>query len=82
MRIQAMSAGRHIKLPPMPRTRDDISVQSTPGQRPTRMRTNPVHRLKRPRNIKQRNNPPSDNKLAPFPNRHIANTSNKMATHV
>src|SRR5262245_39533864 len=53
--VVAIHAGSDIKLPPVPRAGDDRTFDFAFAQRPSLVRADLIHRMKRPVEIKDRN---------------------------
>lgn len=81
MRIQAMTAGSHVELPSMPRTRDNLSAQLTIRERPPCVRADPIHRMEFAVRIEQSDDSPRNDEFSPFSNRHIRNFGNSVTGH-
>ena len=78
MGIQTMTTRRHVELPTMPGTGHNVSVQITIGKRPPSMRTNPIHRMKRPIDVEQRDNLATHNEFTTFPGGDLVNHGNPV----
>jgi hypothetical protein len=77
-RIEAVPTGRHVELPPVPRTGDDRSLQSPFTQRAAGMRTNAVQRIEPPIDVEERDHAPASRQFARGPREDFAHCRHSM----
>src|SRR5437868_121410 len=76
-----MPARRHIKLPAVPGTGDNVAAQITFRQWSARMRANAIQRVKDSVHVEQGHDSARHDEFATFANRYFVHAGNSKTTH-
>ena len=82
VRVQTMTASCDIKLPSVPRTRHNVSVDRSSCERSSGVRADSIHGEKLTVRVEDSDEFFVDDKFATFPLRNIGNSRNSMSFHI